>query len=302
NRQTLLMNPGDHLQIHIWDAPVPSNPSQSALETSIKDLTTGKSGFMQASAANGFMATDMTNCGGIPFNYEPEYRTAKLNNIVPWAADQLAVGTQFEIGHFEPCNSLSKPFSVNLAIAGVTDVTWNQCNGVYEKAAPGGDGTKTAEPGDAFCYPKGDTHFGLSPPNTVTGCLDDVFQNGDLDFDGSGYWTEWPTSTVPNTHPSTFLQAPPTSVGGNRYPNFQFETDAALSESTCHFPNTTGCVVPPPNAPGKFYPHWTLTKSCEFEFGNLSNGNSYGNTAQYGTAKPIVGYAQLLGRIIPNPC
>jgi hypothetical protein len=302
NSNTLLMNPGDNLRIHMWDAPVPGKAGQFALETSIRDLTTGQSGFMQASAANGFMATDMTSCGGIPFNYEPEYSTAAVNNIVPWAADQLTVGTQFEIGHFEPCNSLTQPFSVNLVIGGYTDVTYNKCHGVYENTAPGGDGGGSAEPGDAFCYPKGDTHFGQSPPNTVTGCLDDVFQNGDLDFDGSGYWTEWPTSTVPNLYPSTFLQSFPTSVGGNRYPQFQFQTDAALSESTCMFPDTTGCVVPPPNAPGMFYPHWTLTKACQFEFGNMSNGNSYGKTKQYGRARVRVGYPQLFGPILTNPC
>jgi hypothetical protein len=300
NGDTLLMNPGDRLRIHLWDAPVPGHAGQHALETSIQDLTTGKTGFMQASAANGFMATDMSDCGGIPFNYEPEYNTAAVNNIVPWAADQLAVGTEFEIGHFEPCNSLTKPFSVNLVLPGVTDVTWNQCHGVYEKTAPPDKGTP--ETGDAFCYPRGDTHFGLSPPNSVTGCLDDVFQNGDLDFDGSGYWTEWPTSTVPNIYPSTFLQSLPASVGGNSYPQFQFQTDAALSESTCNFPDPTGCVVPPPNAPGQFYPHWTLSNGCRLEFGNMSNGNSYGNEQQYGSIKPAVGYPQLFGPVLSNPC
>jgi hypothetical protein len=302
NRHTLLMNPGDNLLIHIWDAPVPGQTGQNALKTSIKDLTTGQSGFMQASAANGFMATDMTNCNGIPFNYEPEYNTAAVNNIVPWAADQLAVGSEFEIGHFEPCNSLSQPFSVNQFFPGINDITWNKCHGVYENTAPGGDGNGTAEPGDALCYPQGDTHFGQAPPNIVTGCEDDIFQNGDLDFEGSGYWTEWPTSTVPNIYPSTFLQSLPTSVGGNRYLQFQFQTDAALSESTCQFPDTTGCVVPPPNAPGQFYPHWTLTTACQFEFGNMSNGNSYGKTKQYGRARPAVGYPQLFSRVLTNPC
>ena len=135
----------------------------------------------------------------------------------------------------------------------------------------------------------------------MTGCEDDLFQNGDLDFDGSGYWPEWPTSTVPNLYPSTFLQALPTSAG-NRYPQFQFQTDAALSESTCQFPDTTNCVVPPTNAPGQFYPHWTLTSGCQLEFGNMSNGNSYGKAKQYGKASPSVGYPQLFSPIHTNPC
>ena len=151
NKHTLLMNPGDHLKVHMWDAPVPGQPGQRALETSIKDLTTGQSGFMQASAGNGFMATDMSNCEGIPFNYEPEYNTAAVNNIVPWAADQLTVGTEFEIGHFEPCSSLTKP--LNVPIPGFTDVTWNECHGVYERTAPPDKGTP--ETGGRVLLPEG---------------------------------------------------------------------------------------------------------------------------------------------------
>jgi hypothetical protein len=298
NSHTLLMNSGDHLVIHIWDAPVPGKPGQRALEESIHDLTTGESGFMQASAKNGFMATHITDCRGTPFNYQPEYNTAGKRNIVPWAADQLTVGTQFEIGHFEACTSLAKPFSTAPFAFGFKDVAWNQCFGPYEKA---GAPDKTLEPGDGFCYPKGDTHFGQAPPNMVTGCLDDVFQNGDLNFDGSPYWPDWPNSTSPNLFPSTFVQAQPTT-SGHGYARFQFQTDAALSEASCHFPSGAGCDVPPPGAPGKFYPYWTLTKSCGWEFGNMANGDTFGKQDQYGTIIPKVGYPQLFGPIHRNRC
>ena len=297
NQQTFLMNPGDHLKVHIGDAPVAGQPGQHALEVSINDLTTHQTGFMQASAANGFMATNINDCSGVPFNYEPEYNTAAVNNIVPWAADQVDVSTQFEIGHFEPCTSLTQPLSVSDIIPGFTDITWNLCHGPYEKTAPGGEGT---EPGDAFCYPKGDTHFGQAPPNVVTGCLD-IFAGGDLDFDGTSYWPDWPNSNVPNTFPSTFLQAAPTSAGQS-YSSWQIQTDAALSESTCKFPVLTGCAVPPPNSPGQFYPYWTLTKACLWEFGNMTNGNAFGKFAQYGTPDVTIGYPQLLGPVMPNRC
>jgi hypothetical protein len=258
---------------------------------------------MQASAKNGFMATNINDCSGTPFNYEPEYSSAKAGNIVPWAADQVNISTQYETGHFEACSRVTQPFSVNTVpfpgLADFTDVTWNKCHGPYEDAAP--KGSEGSEPGEAFCYQRGDTHFGQADPNLVTGCVADVFENGDLDFDGSPYWPDWPTSTVPNTFPSTFRQTPPTTVGGAGYPQFQFQTDAALSEASCHFP-TSGCAVPPPAAPGKFYPFWTLTKSCSLEFGNMSNGNSYGKQAQYGTVDPELGYPQLLGPILSNPC
>jgi hypothetical protein len=305
NKNTLLMNPGDHLVIHMSDPPVPGAPGQRALKLTINDLTTGQSGFMQASAKNGFMGTHITDCSGTPFNYQPEYNTAGPRNIVPWAADQLTVGTQFEIGHFEACASVSQPLNVNTipfpGLSQITDVTWNKCHGPYENAAP--KGAEKTEPGDAFCFPRGDTHFGLAKgsPNIVTGCLDNVFQNGDLDYDGNPYWPDWPNSTSPNRFPSTFLQAQPTTNGAG-YPRFQFQTDAALSEASCAFPNPAGCKVPPPAAPGKFYPYWTLTKSCVWEFGNMTNGNTFGKQAQYGSIIPKVGYPQLFGPILPNRC
>ena len=303
NGHTLMMHSGDRLVIHIWDAPVPGHPGQKALKTSIHDLTTGQFGWMQASAANGFMATNINDCSGTPFNYEPEYSSSKPKNIVPWAADQVNVSTQFEIGHFEPCTRVTQPIDVTTipfpGLSGFPDTTWNRCHGPYENSAPAG--AEKTEPGDAFCYPRGDTHGGRVAPNVVTGCVDDVFQNGDLDFDGTSYWANWPTSTTPNRWPSTFLQHFPTT-NGHDYAAFQIQTDAALSEASCNFPTPSGCKVPPPAAPGKFYPYWTLTKSCVWEFGNMTNGNTFGKQAQYGSIKPQLGYAQLLGPIMPNRC
>jgi len=299
NSSTLLMNPGDHLVIHMSDAAVPGQTGQRALLLTINDVTTGQSGFMQASAKNGFMATNINDCSGTPFNYQPEYNTAGTRNIVPWAADQIDIATQFEIGHFEACTSLAQPFNVNQVIPGVNDTSWNQCNGPYENA--GVPDSKTPETGDAFCYPQGDTHGGTAPPNVVTGCEDNVLQNGDLDYDGNPYWADWPNSTTPNTFPSTFVQAQPTTNGVD-YGHFQFQTDAALSEASCAFPNASGCAVPPPGAPGKFYPFWTLTKACTWEFGNMSNGKTFGGDAQYGSIIPAVGYPQIFSPTFTNPC
>jgi hypothetical protein len=299
NGNTLLMNPGDKLTIHISDAPVPGHPGQKALVTSIKDNTTGQSGFMQASAANGFMATNINNCSGTPWNYEPEYSTSSVRSITPWAALQVDVSTEFEIGHFEACTGLAQRIVLNLA-PGVTDTTYNQCSGPYEASATA---PESLEPGDAVCYFAGDTHGSLNaPPNIVTGCEDTLFQNGDLDFDGNPYWPDWPTSTTSNLYPSTFQQLAPTTVRGLGYPRFQIQTDAALSESSCAYPNTSGCKVPPPTAPGKFYPYWTLTKACVLEFGNMRNGNTFGRFAQYGTVPPGLGYPELFGPIMSNPC
>ncbi len=304
NGQTLLMNPGDVLRVHIADAVVPgTSPPQHALETSVTDLTTGQTGFMQASAANGFADTNFTTCDGTPFDFQPEYSTAVPGNIVPWAALQTDISTEFEIGHFTPCSSVSKPQT--LTEGTFSDTFYNHCAGPYESSAPGGDGSHQVEYSDALCFPVGDTHGLTAPPNLVSGCLDDYYQNGDLDFDGSSYWPDWPNSTTPDSFPSTFLQAPPLSAG-KPYAAFQIQTDIALSESTCTFDTATGtwsgCAVPPPTAPAQFYPKWTLTKNCLWEFGNMANGNDFGADSQYGSIPANLGYPEFLGPIQSNTC
>jgi hypothetical protein len=298
NRHTLLMNPGDKLRVHIYDAPAPGGGK--ALETVVSDLTTHQTGYMQASAANGFMASSIVNCSGTPYNFAAEYSSAQRQNIVPWAADQVDISTQFETGHFEACNSLTGTAKYG------PDKFWLYCHGVYERSTKGGDGKGTPEPTDAFCYPAGDRHTtlpGSHAPDEVTGCLDDVTQNGDLDFDGSPYWPDWPTSTMAGRFPGSFTFAQPTTVGGAGYPQYFFQTDTALSESTCTPSNPSGCAVPPPNAPGHFYPYWTLTSSCTWEFGNVSHGNTFGKDAQYGTVRTAqFGYPQIISRIHQNSC
>jgi hypothetical protein len=296
NANTLLMNPGDAIRVHIFDAGL--SGGGSALEVAISDVTTGQTGFMLASAANGFMSTDLNTCNGTPFNYEPEYSTARVDNIVPWAALQVDISTQFEIGHFEPCSTVTGP--ATLSIGSFTDTFWKHCVGAYETTtAP--DGGKNPEISDALCYPQGDTHGGLAPPNVVTGCAQDFTQNGDLDFDGTPYWPDWPDSTTPDNFPSPFLEHAPTTVGGANYPQLQFQTDAALSESTCTGPS--GCAVPPPNAPGKFYPYWTSPSACTWEFGNMTNGNTFGQAGEYGTNQfATLGYPEIESGLISNTC
>jgi len=281
NSQTLFMNPGDMVRTHMWDASI--GGGLRAFRVQITDLTTGQSGLMTASAANGFMNTSEFDCSGTPFNFQPLFNTARRQNSIGWSVLLSGILSQFEIGHFEPCNRVSSPQQNQ--IGNVTDTFWQFCHGVYENLGgpdptPGGQ-----EPTDAFCYKAGDTHGGLAPPNQVTGCLDDVTQNGDLDFDGTPYFADWPNSVTPGRFPSPFLQQQP-RTGGGIYSKIQFETDAPASEITTCAPDTPqGCTVPPVNAPGKFYPFWTQAKvagQCVWEFGNMSNGNSFGRFSQYG--------------------
>lgn len=98
NSQTLLMNQGDRLRITIKD--IPGDVSGGVL-TLIEDLSTGQSGFMIASAQNGYQTTDPNTCAGTNFSFHPEFDTAKFGNFVSWAALQANVNFAMEIGHFE---------------------------------------------------------------------------------------------------------------------------------------------------------------------------------------------------------
>ncbi len=94
NTTTLLMNQGDLLKVTLFD-------TAAGLETKVNDLTTHQTGFMVASGANGFQNTALSNCAGTPFDFHPEFSSAKFGNAVPWAALQANVGFAVEIGHFE---------------------------------------------------------------------------------------------------------------------------------------------------------------------------------------------------------
>jgi hypothetical protein len=278
NRDTLRMNPGDTIIVHMFDARL--RGGARALEVTETDLTNHTSGFMIASAANGFMNTSPVDCSGSPFNFEPEYSSAAAGNILPWGAGPYMLDTQFETGHFEPCTRVTSPQPYTQGT--FTDTYYTNCVGPYDTAAE----NPNLEPDDSPCYPFGDTHGGTAAPNLVTGC--DVFYSaiGDLDYDGTPYYADWPTSTYPSRFPGAFAQAQPIS-DGQTYPQIQFETDLAATEfaSNCNLNTGAGCTVPPPG-PGHFYPYWTLASDrelgCTWQFGNVRYGNTFGGDAQYG--------------------
>jgi hypothetical protein len=316
NSQTLLMNPGDRIVVHMFDAPVSGQRGARAFEVVVDDLTTHQTGFMQASAANGFANVSMANCAPTAFNYQPEYNTARRQNTSPWGADTGNILTQYETGHWESCTSLTDPMEIAF-FSNFTDEDWFTCHGPYEDTAPGGDGGTDPEIADASCFPQGDTHGTLhTAPDTTTGCLENFEQNGDLDFDGTPYWPEWPVSANPTAKlPGSFVEDLPTT-GNRQYSAYYIQTDLALSESTCSGSNyangsstPAGCAVPAPNSPGQFYPYWSRVSSgggCLLEFGNVSSGpgvNDLGKDAQYGTdQQSTLGYPQFIGPIQRNTC
>ena len=296
NAHTLLMNPGDLIRVHIFDARTRSGLALEAHET---DLTTGRSGYMQASAANGFMNTDPVTCAGQPFNFQPEYSSARAANVIPWGIGPYMINSEFEIGHFEPCTSVRGKSSVPLG--SFNDTYFTRCIGPYE---PKADTSPVLEPDDSPCYRAGDTHGGTVPPNIMTGC--DVFFDaiGDLDYDGTPYYPDWPHSLAPGPFPSPFLQQQPVTAGGHTYPRIQFVTDASATEfnTNCDLVAGTGCVLPP-KGPGSFYPYWTLARvggQCVWEFGNMRNGSAFGRDAQYGSVGPGT-LGAFAGPVRPNP-
>jgi hypothetical protein len=332
--ETLMMNPGDTVTASIRD-------TRQGLLASVTDLSTGRTGFMVASAKNGFMNTSIADCTGMPFTFHPEYDTARQQNDIPWAALEGGVLMQQEIGHFEPCDSVTNAFPINAAFGNGQSFsdphTAQTCVGGYEGAARTGEGPCNLSTGiclnasteggvacptnnfasgalcefsDAVCAPAGAHTISVNgTPQTarrpVAGCQDTFFQNGDLDFDGSSYVADWPDGS--SSHPTSFAYLGP-FTGGHRYRQIQFETDLAASEADCNIATGAGCTAPPlgPGGPA-FYPFWTLAHSpsgCVWNFGNVIPGRTvqdFGRAAQYGTPDVARFGGTLASPVLSNP-
>ena len=278
NGQTLKMSDGDVLAVSLTD-------SANGLVTTVHDYSTGQTGSMVGSAANGFMNTNMADCSGTPFNFHPEYSSAKQQNQVPWAALEGGVLMQQEIGHFEACASLqnSLPFSAGPAFSdpkvfqtcvggneglhqigeGPCNPSTGECvNATTQNGAPCPSNNFASgfncEFSDGNCMPAGSRTASLNGhPVTYTwpiaGCLDTAFQNGDLDFDGTPYQADWLDGS--SGHPSSFQYVGPFS-NGQAYPKIQFQTNVGASEILCDTETGAGCTAQPAGA--AFYPFWSL--------------------------------------------
>ncbi|HUY97109.1 MAG TPA: hypothetical protein VMW47_05765 [Verrucomicrobiae bacterium] len=321
NGSTLMMNPGDQLQVSMVD-------TTGGLRAQVNDLSTGQSGWITASAANGFMNTSALDCSGHPFSFHAEFSSASPQNQVPWAAAEGSVMLANELGHFTPCSSVSHPFPYSLQYPGgqsfVDTAVSQTCVGGFE-ATKSGEGpcstttgtcqSPTTEGGgacpfhnlvtsllpcefsDALCMPRGPRPLVVNGAFEqvgwpVAGCQTDFFQNGDLDFDGSSYVADWPDGST--RHPTSLQYLGPFSHG-HGYPEIQFETDVAGSEALCNTHTGQGCTAPPVGA--AFYPFWSVGRSshavgttnpvgtCVWDFGNAIPGttvNTFHGDAQYG--------------------
>jgi hypothetical protein len=321
NANTLRMNPGDVLKISITDPA-------SGFTTTVSDLTTGQTGFMVASAGNGFMDTNYKTCAGVPHTFHAEYSTARKQNQVPWAALEGGVIMQQEIGHSEACNSVTN--TLGFSEPGLSDPdVFQTCMGGSEGKKAVGEGpcnpstgicqhsttegvkgpvacpTENSASGalcefsDALCFPKGNRPVMINGVATeehaaVAQCLDNFFQNGDLDWDGTSYQPNtWPNGSA--NHPTAIGYIGPFQANGHLYPKVQYETDAPASEFLCDVSTGKDCVVKPLGS--KFYPFWSLNESqhlagshapsgaCVWNFGNVLPGvttQTFGKDAEYG--------------------
>ena len=93
--------PGDAIDISIHD-------SADGLVTEIGDLTTGESGSMTASIANGFAQVNYDptrrDVHADAVRVPPDVLTSSEHTRVPWAAHSYNVAFSDEIGHFEYCD------------------------------------------------------------------------------------------------------------------------------------------------------------------------------------------------------
>src|SRR5215472_13561615 len=233
------------------------------MEISITDLTSGESGSMIASKANGFAQIlfdpNGTDCNlathNLPSDFHPMYATSSEHTRVPWAAHSYNIAFSDEIGHFEYCSGITGFFSL-------------QC--------PAGDPQGGRDADDFFC-------FGPSASSRVQigGCI-----ASDVDFDGPVYNNNWPgtltdaeadrelhPSAVHFTSPLFFHQESDDKdeekedkekdVELKNYDRIAFEADLPRIEAadfggTCNRLTGVGCVNPPVGA--NLYPIYTTTE------------------------------------------
>lgn len=283
---TLEFNNGDNLVVNMHDTP-------AGFQVVIQDLTTGQSGSMTASVANGFghalFQPGATSCTIVPYAYHPMFSTSGPNTRVLWAAHSYNVAYSDEVGHFEYCNTPTlDEFLGCSGYPNPTDQKWD------------GD--------DYLCLPAPVVDSsGATVVGSFSGCLD-----SDNDFDGPEYQNgNWPGT--PGADPSMVstpimfsspLFTGPGRSGPMNYSQVAFETDLPRIEGSDFSSNNdcqrhvsnpadpdpgAGCVDPPVGA--TFYPIYTTTTapdgSCIWQEGGGSipgTTNNFGgtSTAEYG--------------------
>jgi hypothetical protein len=264
----LFMNSGDRLSLAMHD-------TAHGLRVEVSDHTTGRSGFMTASAANGFAQVKYapnpsTSCTKLPYDFHPMYSTSSEQTRVTWAAHSYNIAFSDEIGHFDYCDAI--------------DATSGSCVG-NEGAPPD---VEPADADDNACFP---ASASLLVP--VSGCLDT-----NTGFDGVSYKQVWPDGNT-RLHPTAWQFTSPLTGSSyqTNYSRVAFEADLPRIEAadlggSCDRNTGAGCTLIPPTddgQPADFYPYYTkgfTSMGCTWVWGNHVPGlsvNDFGKNAQYGS-------------------
>ncbi len=271
-QQDLLMNSGDNIQITMQD-------TAHGLRIDLKDETTHQSGFMVASAANGFGQVKFdpngTNCDpathNLPYDFHPMYSTSSEQTSVTWAAHTTNIAFSDEIGHFQICS-------------GSTAI---QPNGVCPKGDFEGTGAnQTPSDGDdSACFPASSSTL-----VQIGGCLGE--NDGE---DGVPYQPDWPDGNTA-LHPTAIMFTSPLTGKDfdHNYSRSAFETDLPLLEDQitgqCNVFTGVGCALLPQNDLGvtaAFYPYFSTRENygqCVWQLGGHIPGstNDFGQNAGWG--------------------
>jgi hypothetical protein len=265
----LLMSSGDRVRVTMHDTP-------DGLRADLADLTSGQSGSMTASPANGFaqfkFAPHGKSCKAIPYAFHPMYSTASEQTRVPWAAHSYNIAFSEEIGHFQHCDGAAVPatsFGLDAAGSPVTCPAGNT-----------EDGGRAPDEDDDFCFPAS-----RSLLVQVQGCTD-----SNTGFDGVSYEPVWPDGDTA-LHPTPVrVTSPLTGRNYDRnYPRAALEADLPRIEATCDPDTGAGCTQIPitdQGDPAQFYPYFSTTSGaqCQWQFGGAIPGaaSDFGAEAQWG--------------------
>jgi hypothetical protein len=273
----LFMNSGDKLTVDIHDG-------SAGLTAIVNDESTGQTGSMTASAANGFAQIlyepTASACHEAPYTFRPMYASSSEHTRVPWAAHSYNVAFSDEIGHFENCDSVASDLSC------------------ASNGEPGLDGD------DFPCHGPDESLLVM-----IGGCT-----GTDNDFDGTPYQPVWP-GTNPNRgqdtkyHPSSITFTSPLFNGSQNYDRVAFEADLPRIEAAdfggnCNRFTGVGCVNPPPGS--NFYPFYSTGTSTMNPSSNghcvwqLGGAHIKGTTNTFGGSSAAE-FGPLLFSFYPNP-
>ncbi|MDP9221038.1 MAG: hypothetical protein M3P23_10940 [Actinomycetota bacterium] len=294
--KALFLNQGDQYTVTLHD-------TAHGLQTTVEDTTSGQTGSMTASAANGFgqvkfAPNPSTTCKNLPYDFHPMYSTSSPLTRVPWAAHSYNVAFDDEIGHFDYCSKVPSPGADCTGREGTTG--------------------EVADADDTYCFPGSSSTL-----VRVGACLDT-----NAGFDGQSYQNLWPDGDL-SLHPAPIIFTSPRTGPSYsiNYAQAGFEADlpriednAASPSNNCDRSTGAGCTRIPltdDNTPANFYPYFSSGNAlggCAWTIGRDVPGfttNDYGKNNQYG---PLLSLAYIdvgggvvnrfndFRKIIKNPC